>query len=513
MKKNIIGLAVVAILCIVSFNSCKKDQLLTDSNASLVFSEDTIMFDTVFTSVGSATQVFTVRNTYNQPLKISSINLAGGYSSLYRLNVDGTSGKYFTNVEIGANDSIWIFVEVTIDPNSLNTPLIAEDAIMFNTNGHQQQVPLIAYGQDAHFFPTSNCGEEKSRCSPLFKLKDCTGSSRSLVWTNDKPYVIYGYAVLDSGYTLTIEAGTRIHFHNNSGLIVLNTAKLIVNGTLADPVTFQGDRLGDLYKDVPGQWDKIWFTTITSIDLSVCPINDGLITGKGPSGNILNYAVIKNGYVGIQSDSLVPSNLPAVTLNNTIIKNFASTALFGQGSSVAANNCVFSNCGEYLGALYYGGAYSFLHCTFANYWNNSNRTSPSLYLRNYYTEIRPLSAYFGNCIIYGNQDNEVALDSFPIPGHPEYFDFTFDHTLFKMDNETYNGSVNHYVGSIRNADPRFRDIDHNYYKIDSTSIAVNLGLQTITNLNLPLLNTDLDGKPRPAVGTAPDAGAYEDDNQ
>ena len=54
-----------------------------------------------------------------------------------------------------------------------------------------------------------------------------------------------------------------------------------------------------------------------------------------------------------------------------IIKNFASTALYCQGSNVQANNCVFANCGEYCAALYYGGDYRFLHCTFANIWNGS----------------------------------------------------------------------------------------------------------------------------------------------
>ncbi|MBL0032090.1 MAG: hypothetical protein IPP27_07880 [Bacteroidetes bacterium] len=43
--------------------SCKKDDFETSGNVQLSFSEDTVMFDTVFTSVGSATEVFTVYNT------------------------------------------------------------------------------------------------------------------------------------------------------------------------------------------------------------------------------------------------------------------------------------------------------------------------------------------------------------------------------------------------------------------------------------------------------------------
>jgi hypothetical protein len=47
---------------------------------------------------------------------------------------------------------------------------------------------------------------------------------------NNKPYVIYGYAAIPSNKTATFEAGTRVHFHANSGLIVANKASIQVNG-------------------------------------------------------------------------------------------------------------------------------------------------------------------------------------------------------------------------------------------------------------------------------------------
>ncbi len=513
MKSKFFFYILTAFALFLSVSSCKKDKLLTDAGATLQFSVDTVQFDTVFASVGSATQVFVVRNTYSQPLVISSLYLGSGASSYFRLNVNGVPGKSFTNVEIGANDSIWIFAEVTIDPNNATTPFIISDAIIFNTNSNQQHLDLVAYGQNAHFFPSSNCGEQKSQCTPLFKLKDCAGASHSLHWTNDKPYVIYGYAILDAGYTLTIDAGVRIHFHNNSGIIVTNTAKIIVNGTLTDPVTFEGDRLGDQFKDIPGQWDRIWLSTISAIDLTQCnPIP--ITTGAGPNGNVFNHAIIKNGFVGIQSDS-VPSSPDtiAATLNNTIIKNSASTALYGNGSSIQANNCVFANCGEYLSYLLYGGNYRFLHCTFANYWNNTNRSTPSFWLNNYYTAIRPLTAYFGNCIIYGSQDSEFKLDTVTATG-AGYFNFILDHCLYKMDLETYNGSANHYLNSIRNVEPHFKDIDNNIYELDSSSAgsspAVHTGDPAILLLNPTVLATDIKGLPRPMPGgTNPDMGAYE----
>ena len=517
MQKIILLSTGLAILFFISFTACKKEKLLTDSNATLEFSDDTIAFDTVFTSVGSATEVFVVRNTYDQPVNISSLYIASGEGSNYRLNVNGTPGKSFSDVEIGANDSIWIFVEVTVDPNSQTTPLIVEDAIVFNTNGHQQHVILDAYGQDAHFFPSSDCGEEKSQCTPLFKLKNCPGGGNQFHWTNDKPYVIYGYAILDAGCTLTIDAGVRVHFHTNSGLIITSSAQLIVNGTKDNPVTFEGDRLGSDYKDVPGQWDRIWFSNIDQIDLAPCPIE--ITRGPGSKGSIVDYAIIKNGYVGIQADTFGSPTDYVVEINNTIIKNFASTAFYGNGSFVSANNSVFANCGEFLSYLSIGGGYRFLHCTFANYWSHSNRSTPSMVVNDYYVDgesvlhIRPITAYFGNCIVYGNQDTEIGFDTVPTGN---YVTLIMNNCLMKIDNDTYNGNMGYYnqvTKDYRNQDPNFKDIDNNYYKTDSISPAFNHGDLTITN-TVPVCSLDIEGNHRPDINSLiPDIGAYEDDNQ
>ena len=46
----------------VSFIACKKDKVLTDPSAKVSFSQDSILFDTVFTTIGSATQNIRIRN-------------------------------------------------------------------------------------------------------------------------------------------------------------------------------------------------------------------------------------------------------------------------------------------------------------------------------------------------------------------------------------------------------------------------------------------------------------------
>jgi hypothetical protein len=475
--------------------SCKKDDFET-GNVSLSFSQDTIIFDTVFTTVGSATQVFTVYNNGDKPVKISSLRIAGGSNSNFRLNVDGMPGKEFTDVEIGANDSMWIFAEVTIDPNNHNPadPVIVTDSILFSANGFNEYVQLVAWGIDAYFHsppPNNPIGN--------FFLLNCNE-----VWNKDKPHVIYGYALVDSGCVLTINQGANVHFHPGSGLVMCSSSTLNVNGTLQEKVTFQGDRLGDDYKDIPGQWDRIWLSNIN--------IHTNRYS-ESPKNCYIKNAIIKNGSIGLLVDTIPDNNPNSLTLEleNTIVKNMSSYGAAFRGSRVKAYNCVFANSGSQVTGCLFGGTYKFYHCTFANYWENGNRQDPAVLLNNYAgNSMRPLDAYFGNCIIHGNLDNELGLDSFPSGNQ---FGYVFDHAIIKVEN-SFPLDVDHYPGVLRatgnSNDPKFTDIDNNIYELDSlSSAAIDKGDDAI-RLMSTLLDFDLNGNPRPYPGTStPDLGAYE----
>ena len=163
---------VFVILTGTLFSSCRKDKI--NSSAGLSLSADTLTFDTLFTSIGSTTKFFTIRNTQKEAIKISNIKLAGGTTSSYRINVDGDAGINFNDIEIPAKDSIYVFVEVTVDPNTTALPFIIEDSIQFLTNGILQQVQLNAYGQNAHFFNADSI-------------------ETNTVWNDDLPYVILDY--------------------------------------------------------------------------------------------------------------------------------------------------------------------------------------------------------------------------------------------------------------------------------------------------------------------------------
>lgn len=471
MKQFLFLFPVVLLLA----SSCRKDLLITDNSAKLEFSEDTVIFDTVFTTIGSVTKYLKVYNPHKRSIKISSIRIANGNNSNFRMNVDGVPTYNASDIILREKDSLFIFVEVTVNPNNGNNPLIITDSIIFETNGNFQDVDLAAWGQDANFY-----------YYPIF-------GNYSL--NNIKPHVFYGYGIVDSASTLSIDAGAKIYFHKNSGLLVYKDASLKVNGTLDNPVIFQGDRLEWSYRNTPGQWDRIWLYA----------------TSKN---NEINYAIIKNGNIGLQADTN-GSNwiVPTVIIKNTIIQNMAGVSLLGAGAYIKATNCIFANAGQYSTALAYGGDYRFKHCTFANYWNYEKRDTPLLLLNNYYedangiTQVRELKrADFENCIIHGANANEIKLDQ----NTGGLFEYKFNFCLLKTDINT--SDANRFTNIVLNPsavivdgqshDPVFNNIAENDFHLFSQSAAINKGSLTVTDT----LTSDLDGKTR---DSQPDLGALE----
>ena len=108
--KTIFIIAVLASLTM--FNSCiKEQQYLVDGSARLSFSEDTVMFDTVFATMATITRQVKVYNNYDEPILIDAVTLKGGSASRFRINVDGDTSFVARDVEISAHDSIFLFVE------------------------------------------------------------------------------------------------------------------------------------------------------------------------------------------------------------------------------------------------------------------------------------------------------------------------------------------------------------------------------------------------------------------
>jgi hypothetical protein len=492
IHKFAITIKVLVFLFLVSLilSSCQKDEIIsTNTSYKLEFSTDTIIFDTVFTTVGATTRYLKVYNRNKERISISHLYLAEGSNSQYQINIDGTPGVSLNNIELDAEDSLFIFIKVTVDPTNQNAPLIISDSIVFETNGNIQDVDLVAWGQDVHFFVGNKKIDGLS-----YPYIIVANENETVNWEDDKPYVIYGWAVVDSTGVLNIGPGCNIHFHQNSGMWVYRGGSIHVNGQLDSVVTFQGDRLEMDYQNLPGQWDRIW-------------INESGVNSE------FNYAVIKNGFIGIQAETTNEDLGNTLLLKNTIIQNMSLWGLFTFAYRVNATNSVFANCAEKTLFLSVGGSYDFRHCTFADYWSSTVRLEPSLVISNNLTKYNengePVTylgdldnAYFGNCIIFGSNDEEIILSKYD----QVLFNYKFDHCILKTELEITDPLF--FINCQKNIDPLFVDAFEYNYRIDTLSPAINIGNIEIVNGSLIDITLDLDGNSRNS-DEGPDLGAYE----
>ncbi len=518
MKKLLYTFLIFAIA--VLWSSCRKDFVTVPSSGQLEFSKDTVYLDTIFTNIGSSTYNLKVYNRSDDDINIPTIQLGEGVTSKYRLNVDGIAGKVFENVELLANDSLFIFVETTVDINDFASgdQFLYTDAIEFDNGSNQQKVELVTLVQDAVFLYPQQFDDGTIE-TLLLGVDDEGNETRiegffledsELNWTNDKPYVIYGYAAVGQNKVLNIDAGARIHFHANSGIIVANEGSLHVNGTVSNTeelegeVIFEGDRLEPGFANVPGQWGTIWLT-------------------DGSTNNIIEHATIKNATVGILTENSDGTTNPTLTLNNSQIHNSATVGLLARTGFVEANNTVIGSAGQ--SSLYcnLGGHYTFRHCTFANYWTNSFRVFPTVLLDNFFdlgdgsfplTE-NLVEANFSNCIIDGSNNIELILDK----NDSADFNYNFQNCLIKFDdfqnrfsNDTlYNFSNDTIFDetdiAISSSTFDFKNPAENEFIIGADSGAIGFGNPTTTATFAPI---DILGTTRVlAPNNKTDIGAYQ----
>jgi len=454
----------ILLLGFFSLLACRKESINFNKDARLSLGNDTIRFDTVFTSAGSITQYFLIKNEDKQKIRISNIQLMGGTASMFKMNVDGLPAVQTGGLEIEGNDSMYVFVSVNINPSAEQLPFIIKDSIKIEWNGNKEYKQLEAWGQNAHY------------------LRDEVIETNT-TWNSDLPYVILGGLVVDTNVTLTIPKGTRIHLNANAPFVVDGT--LQINGTKTDSVVFKSNRLDDPYRDFPGSWPGIYF--------------------RGSSkDNVLNYAYVQNSYQGIVAEKPASNSNPKVTLNNCVIDNVYDIGVLGLNSSITANNCLFSNCGNNV-ALIYGGTYTFTHCTISSFSNSYLQHKNPVVLATNFTKVNnqvitsPLTATFTNSIIWGDGglvENEIIVQK----EGTDPASVTLQNVLFRAKNDPGNSTL---TNVIRNQDPVFDSIDvsNRYYnfRLKAESPAINKGIIT------PLL-TDFDGHGR--VGL-PDLGCFE----
>ncbi len=467
------------------FTACN-DQFSDNPSYQLAFSADTVRFDTVFTTIGSTTARVMVYNPNKENLKISQVMLGKGADSYFRINLDGyvNADNVLSDIEILKQDSLYLFIEVTIDPNNESSPVLVNDYIQFTTNGNTQRIELEAYGQDVE----------------LFRQKFIT---QDTVLTGEKPYLIYDYLAVDTARTLTIAAGCKFYFHDGAQFVVFGN--LIAEGTREKPITMRGDRLDYMFPYIPydysaGQWDGLYLIQVNN---------------RAASSHTMNYVETNSGTIGIYLFSENSNITPNLRLENSRVHNFSTYGLVVQNANVEVINTEISNCATYCAYLA-GGSHRFIHSTIANYFGNTNAISqpttrdsenpqPAVYINDLSKTTAAMSSIFHNCIVTGSVNTEFAIGT----TFPERYHGAFSHCYFRCDsltlpqftNMTYYKAqdtvfVNTYVA--------YGDYSYYDFRLDSVSPARGIADPDIA-AQYPF---DRNGNNRLADG-APDAGAYE----
>lgn len=464
---------------LINLWSCQDELFTSDPDKKLEFSTDTLSFDTIFTSFGSTTEKFLIYNNNSRALRISRINLAKGATSKFRLNVDGSvnTANEFKDVEIGAHDSLYIFVETTIDPTNQNNPILFEDSVVFQLNGNKQHVMLEAFGQDMYLLK-----EKVLRSNTRFKT--------------DKPYLVYGYLVVDTAKTLTLPAGCKLYFHNNANLVVYGNLR--TEGTFEQPVELRGDRLDKVkfldpvpYNYVAGQWGGVYFMWSYGV-------------------HKLKNTNITSGYVGLYSPNNDRSNLPSIEVENCKIHNFVYYGIVAQNTNLTVKNSEISNTGSYTVFLS-GGTHVFQQSTIANHYagNDFEPTprdkNPAVMIMGL-QRTAPMQTEFVNCIVTGTVDNEFSIASRYLKDYKGTFSYSYIKRKLKYEYTQFSN-----ISWSQFRDTVFKQSSFDYEKKkyfdftpDSVSPARNIADPSMAS-RFPL---DLNGKNRFADGR-PDAGAYE----
>jgi hypothetical protein len=452
---------------IIYFTSCQKKEIITNKS-DIRFSKDTLLFDTVFTNLGSATYLIKIYNDLNRPVNISSIRLENGSNSLFKLNINGFSGNIINNQEIAANDSLYVYSVVTINPNLETNPFVVEDKLIVSVNQDEYSVPVIAYGQNANYIVDS-------------VLKTQT-------WNNRLPYVIINNALVDKNNTLTIEKGARIYMHPHSRLYVDGT--LLINGTKNDSVVFQSNRIDRSYfgyRGYPGEWGGIYFTENSN--------NNHLkwtVIKNGGSSTKLGNATTQAASIQVDNNKSLFNPQDGVYLENCIVENSIGYGILSFGGKLKISNSLVNTCGSQNIGIFQGGNYFFEQSTFVTYGSKlvAHIDAPVISVLNYLdtsnTGFIPdhLKFVANNCIFYGSLKNEVIGNAKNI-GISNY-DVQFKNSILKLD-ETEKFPGIQLENCIINQEPLFEDKETWNYRLKAGSVGFNTGAP-------PFYGENLDGQ-------------------
>jgi hypothetical protein len=451
------------------------DSFSTSPDHLLTFSQDTLSLDTVFSTVPSASKSFWVYNHSGDGIRLSSVSLADGSTSGFRVNVDGRylsadAGYSVSGVEVRNKDSVRVFVELTSAETHLEGPQKVSDDLVFTLeSGVQQRINLNAYSWDA------------------LLLKNVHITKDSTLTAGTKPVVVYGGITVDSAATFTLGPGLTLYFHNDAGMDVKGT--LVCNGTADQPVTLRGDRIDRMfdylpYDRTPGQWQ-------------------GVRLHASSYNNVLTHVDLHSAYNGLVADSS-DVEVTKLTLESSTIHNCQGYGLWAANARMSLTNTQITNTLN--DCLYLAGGHVDVNaCTLAQFYPfDSNR---GVAIR--FTSLLPLEALtVSNSLITGYADDQLMGEQ---ADTTKAFNYAFDHCLIRTPRVTTADSV-HFTNviyetskdTVGGGEKHFKVFDTENLVYDFALDSVSMAIGKADPATSPVL--DHQGVTR---DKEPDLGAYE----
>lgn len=463
---------------LLSFTSCNdNEKFTTDSSSLLSFSVYEVQFDTLVSTLGSSTKIFSVYNNNKKGVRVSRVYLESHGESGFRVNVDGQYCTELMDVEVLHDDSIMCFAEITPPYHDSDEVVEITDRLVFELeSGVEQSIALRAYGRDVYFV-------------------DVDSLTTDMTFTANRPYVFNHSLTIAEGVEARFEPGSTLMFHAGAGLNVCG--RIVAEGTLENPVIFRGDRTDRIFPYLPyDRLDAQWM---------------GIRIDSVSFGNVFDYADIHGGSFGIicaPSDTLQQK----LALTNSSIHNVAGVALALPNCHSFIGNSQISNAkGNCLSVV--GGQCVVLYTTIAQFYPWEAEQGVGVYIANHRgDEYLPLTQCdFINCILTGYSDDELLI-SYSDDNEENVLNYSFRNSL--VNTILVDSQLPYFI------DCRMEDSSQPAYKqtnfrlLDTYAYRYNFRLLPFSSAHAiadPYYNEifplDRDGKERPAE--TPDAGCYQ----
>lgn len=406
---------------ILMLMACDDDSYETNPNFKLQFSTDTVAFDTLITGKIATTQQLKIYNRSNHKIKISEMKLQQT-NSPYQLNINGKSSTIFSDIAIASKDSLFVFIAINLPDKKSNKIRLLEDKLLLNINNNTQNVVLQTWALDV--------------------IRINNNISKSTTWEADKSYLISKDIAVEKGIDLNIMPGVRVLFEKKSSLTIDGTLKVM--GTFKNPILFRSTRFEELYDHVPSQWN-------------------GIFLSKHSTNNTLKHFKLQHSTQGLKCAT------KNITLEYGYIADCTENAITLNNCNLKMHNMLIVNCGGAGVKSIDNGDITIHQSTFYNAWSFGGRATPIIDISK--NNIGNIA--IGNCIIWGNNYNEIALASTK--------QSSIKNSLIKITDSQKQSYKTIFDKCIFNQSPKFKEIEKYNFQLQDKSPCIGSGSTTISS--------------------------------